>query len=151
MYTPQAETDVGVLTDVLSGPRAKHLENNVERRLVRAAMNQTAPRASEHRTFLAIEGGTLHRFEAKTPGITLCKMADDTDRLNQCTACALPHKKNNAMCWGASRAGPPPAVLKASPGQLFDIATGAYLGRFHVDVVQAWPRSRFVQVNLTGL
>lgn len=149
MYKPQEETDDGASTDALSGPRARYLENNVERRLVAAATQRKPPRSIDHRTFLAIEGETLHRFESNAPGITLCKLADNTDRDHQCTACALPHKRNNAACWGASHAGPPPAVLKASPGQLFDIRSGAYLGRFVIETIEAWPRSRFVRVKLS--
>ena len=148
MYKPQAETDGDVSTDAFPGASARYLENNLERRLIAAACSQRAPRSVDHRTFLAIEGETLHRFEANAEGVTLCKLADDTDRHHQCTACTLPHKQNNAACWGASQAGPPPPVLRASPGQLFDMATGAYLGRFEMEIVQAWRRSRFVKVRL---
>lgn len=97
---------------------------------------------------MTIEGGTLHRFTGRS-GVVLCRLADQTDVDHQCVACPLPHNSNNAACWGASKAGPAPAVLRASPGHLYDVVTGKYIGRFEFDVTQSWPRSRFTKGVIT--
>ena len=137
-----------LLRDALAASRVEYYKSSAERRLARAASGSKPPRPSSYKTFEAIEGGTLNRFVKKADGTTLSKEADQTDRDNQCTGCALPHDPLNAACWGASKAGKPPPALKGLPGQLYDVVTGKFIGKFTFTSTRAWPRSRFVKGKL---
>lgn len=120
-------------------------ESSEARKQANDKAGRRPPHPSKYKTFAGIEGGTLNRFVSTKPGTTLRKLAEDADRICQCVACKLPHNPMNAMCWGASHAGPPPPVLRGSPGQMYSVVTGKYLGRFTFTETNAWPRSRFTE------
>lgn len=94
-----------------------------------------------------VEGSTLHRFTG-TNGLVYRKASTPRDRQLKCTACQLPHRKSNLNCWANVHVGPAPAVLNASPGQLYNMLTGEYLGTFTFVVKQTWPLSRWTAGEL---